>query len=223
MEKLITGFASAARLVFFGIVRTIFKIGIPPRVVPENLSAKKYYRLGVNYKLAGWISQSKQSFKMAIKLDPAGIGKDAEVYLKAYLPLNDIPEEAVTENIRAVNISVVDKARAEKMYRGLMVKYPTFEWPYGNLGCQLLQEGRLEDAKAVLNVALMINPHYANGLIHLAAVHLKEKDEAAADKMLLEVLQIDPNLKSNILETYPELVKRLKKLKTDTVTIDQLN
>lgn len=184
----------------------------PPFVVPIGLSANEYYDLGVNYKLCGWIAQSKKALRTAILLDPTGIGKDACTYLRAYLPRHEVPEQAVLENIKAVNQSVTDKIGAEKSLLALTIKYPDFEWPFGNLGHQYIEVGRLEEAKEVLHKALAINPNYANALLHLAAIYMQENNHQEADRYLLEVLKIDPRYKSNILENYPALKDRLHSL-----------
>ncbi len=188
-------------------------MSIPPKKVPANLSAQEYYDLGIKYKLAGWISQSKQSLQLSTKLDPNGIGKQAHTYSLAYLPAQNVSDEAVLENIKAVNKSAIDKVGAEKAYRKCIEKYPNFEWPYGNLGFLYIKDGRLNEAKEVLNKALEINPHYTNGLIHLAGAYFKEHNFAKTDELLKRVLDNDPHVRSNALPNYPELEKRIEELK----------
>ncbi|MBY0550224.1 MAG: tetratricopeptide repeat protein [Candidatus Obscuribacterales bacterium] len=184
----------------------------PPREVPPGLNAQQYYDLGVKYKLGGWIAQSKQSLRLSAMMDQGAVSKQAGMYLKAYLPYNDIPEEAVSENISAVNLGIVDKDGAEKAFRSLMEKHPNFEWPFGNLGHLYFKQGRTEEAKAVLDKALEINPNYVNGMIHLAAVYQREDNEAETDKLLKDILRIDPEVRSNVLASYPDLAKRVKTL-----------
>ncbi|MGD9680920.1 MAG: tetratricopeptide repeat protein [Candidatus Obscuribacterales bacterium] len=191
---------------------SILMKGPPPREVPEGLSGDQYYELGKRYKLAGWIAQSKRALRLAIVLDPDGAGKSAQVYLNAYLPRNDIPEEAVRENIAAVNQSLIDRKGAEKAYRELIEKYPDFEWPYGNLGHLFVEDGRLDEAKEILGQALSLNPQYTNGLIHLAAAHWNDGDQKSADDLLRQVLAIDPHFDSNILLNYPHIRERLEDL-----------
>lgn len=186
--------------------------GPPPQEVPEGLNGDQYYELGKRYKLAGWIAQSKKSLRLAIVLDPDGAGKLAQVYLNAYLPRHDVPEEAVSQNIAAVNQSLIDSKGAEKSHRDLIAKYPDFEWPYGNLGHLFVEQGRLEEAKEILGQALSVNPQYTNGLIHLAAANWKGGDLQSSDELLERVLAIDPQFDSNILINYPHLKERLELL-----------
>lgn len=185
----------------------------PPWELPENLSADEYYKLGIDYKLAGWISQSKRALRLAIIKEPDGIGKLAAVYLKAYLPKNEISQEAIRDNIAAVNQSVFDREGAKQAYLTLIETYPDFEWPYGNLGQLYAGGGSLEEAKSVLNKAIEINPDYVNGLLHLAFTYSKENNQAEVDRLLERLLAIDPEVKSNVLETYPNLQSRLRDLK----------
>ncbi|MBI5173748.1 MAG: hypothetical protein HY986_12750 [Candidatus Melainabacteria bacterium] len=183
-----------------------------PYTVPIGLTAKEYYDLGIRYKLAGWIQQSKKSLRTAMLLDPEGVGKRAGTYLKAYLPRNEVPEEAIVENIKAVNLSMQDKKSAEKALLELTKRYPNFEWPFGNLGHQYIEEGRLPEAKESLLKALAINPNYVSALVHMAALNLKESKEQESDKYLAEILKLDPEYKSNVLDNYPALKERLKEL-----------
>ncbi len=183
-----------------------------PYNVPSGLSAQEYYDLGIRYKLAGWIQQSKKSLRTAMLLDPDYVGKLAGVYLKAYLPQNDVPQEAITENIKAVNLSMNDRKGSEKALLELTRKYPNFEWPFGNLGHHYIEEGQLQVARQRLLEALAINPNYANAKLHLAEVCRQENNPQESDKFLLEILKLDPEFKSNVLDNYPALKERLKAL-----------
>lgn len=189
--------------------------GPPPWEVPEGLSGEQYYELGKRYKLAGWIAQSKKALRLAIVLDPDGVGNASQTYLNAYLPRNDIPEEAVKDNIAAANQSLIDRKGAEKSYRELIEKYPDFEWPYGNLGHLFVEDSRIDEAIEILGKALSLNPLYTNGLIHLAAAHWKNGDQQSVDELLRKVLAIDPEFDSNVLLNYPHLKDRLEKLSTE--------
>lgn len=185
----------------------------PPREVPPNLTAEKYYELGKRYKLAGWTEQGRKSLKLAMELSPDGVGKKAEAYLNAYLPVNEVPPEAIKKNIMGANQIIFSKDGAIKTFNELIAEYPNFEWPYGNLGSLYVKQGKVAEGKAVLRKALEINPHYVNAWIHLAEANLRDKDPAAARECVAKALEQDPDCESPVLIDYPEVVTIMNELK----------
>ncbi len=178
----------------------------PPKEVPANLTAEKYYELGKRYKIAGWTEQGRKSLRMAMELSPDGVGKKAESYLNAYLPVNEVSQEAITKNIMGVNLIMVYKDGAINTFNELIRDYPGFEWPYGNLGSVYVKDGKIAEGKALLKKALEINPHYVNAWLHLAEANLRDKDEAAARECVAKALAQDPDCESPVLIDYPNVV-----------------
>src|SRR5271163_2557690 len=80
------------------------KPDVPPRDVPQGLSAEEYYKLGKRYKEAGWMEQSRDALQLAIEADPEGeTGLLAQRFLRTKLPRQPVPLIAERENICGFN------------------------------------------------------------------------------------------------------------------------
>ncbi len=167
----------------------------PPKIVPEGRTPVEYYKMGVNYKLVGWPEQAREALSRAIKADPNGAaGKNASVYLTAYLPLKSQPQAAIDQNIMAFNQMVSGKDNdAIAAFKNCIEKYPDFEWPYGNLSSIYTRARRFKEAQAIVQTALDFNPNYLNGWLHLARALAADGDKVAAMRCVKRALVIDPN------------------------------
>lgn len=153
----------------------------PPHQVPDGLSAAQYLDLGKQYKEAGWPEQARDALNRSIKADPEGIGKKAQIYLRAYIPRLPVPDVAAQKNITGYNqMARGDRAGAIRTFEECILQFPDFEWPYGNLGFIYTQQGRTKEARDVLQKALAINPSYVNGWLHMAQAKLKDGDVKGA-------------------------------------------
>ncbi len=163
----------------------------PPIIVPDGLTAERYYRLGVIYKIYGWTEQSRDALTRASKMDDGGIcGRLAKDYLKARLPKFPVDRKAMFYNIAAANKSIDEKDEAERLFKELTAEYPTFEWPYGNLASVYLYRGDLDAATEVLNHVLSFNPDYVNAWHHLARVKILQDDLEGARSCIKNAKQI---------------------------------
>ncbi len=150
---------------------------VPPKVVPDGLTAERYYRLGVIYKLYGWTELSRDSLTRASKLDEGGLcGNLATSYLRARLPKFPVDHAPMMYNIVGANKTLDEPDVAEELFKLLIEEYPTFEWPFGNLAAVYLKKGELSEATDVLNRVLDINPDYVNAWLHLARVKILQDD-----------------------------------------------
>lgn len=163
-------------------------------LVPSGKSAAQYYQLGVKYKRAGWTEPARDSLKRAIKLEPQSVeGKRAAIYLHAYLPRYPVPQEAVQMNISGFNQAASGhNEQASQTYEYCIKQFPKFEWPYGNLAALYVSQGKLDEAKELLNKILEVNPEYVNGWIHLAEANIAGKDFKRAAECLNSAAAIDP-------------------------------
>ncbi|MBX9725117.1 MAG: tetratricopeptide repeat protein [Candidatus Obscuribacterales bacterium] len=166
---------------------------LPPRDVPEGLSAKEYYELGIHYKEIGWTEQSRDALGLAFESDETGIwGTKARTYLRSKLPHHPIPLAAEQLNIQGFNAMMSgDMDHAFAIFSELTKVYPDFEWPYGNLGSMHIRDGNIKEAQKLLNKALSINPHYINAWYHLCRSYLLDKNIAQAQACLDEIAKID--------------------------------
>ena len=123
----------------------------PADVVPEGLTAAQYLDLGKQYKAAGWPEQARDALTRSIKADPEGAGKEAAIYLRAYIPRYRVPNVAVQMNVRGYNqLARGDQAGAVRTFQDCIAQFPDFEWPYGNLGSVYVEQGRIQEAKDIL-------------------------------------------------------------------------
>ncbi len=164
-------------------------------VVPSGQSAAQYYQLGVKYKGAGRTEPARDSLNRAIKLEPQSVdGKRAAIYLHAYLPRYAVPQEAVQMNISGFNQAASGhNEQAKQTYESCIKQFPKFEWPYGNLAALYISQGKLAEAKELLNKILEVNPQYVNGWIHLAEANIASKDFNRATDCLNTAAAIDPD------------------------------
>ena len=166
----------------------------PADIVPEGLTAAQYLDLGKQYKAAGWPEQARDALTRSIKADPEGVGKKAAIYLRAYIPRYRVPDVAVQMNVRGYNqLARGDRAGAVRTFQDCIAQFPDFEWPYGNLGSVYVEQGRIQEAKDVLQKALTINASYVNGWLHLATARLKDGDLNGAHEAARMAQQIDPD------------------------------
>jgi predicted nucleic acid-binding protein len=167
----------------------------PPYVVPENLSAKQYYTLGVKYKDVGWTEQSRDALNRAIALDLTGeFGVKAKRYMNTKLPRNKVPNQAVERNIQAFNYMASGNLdQAKESFEDLISQYPHFEWPYSNLAAIYVQEKNPAKAKKLVEDALAINPDYVNAWMRLADIAELENDQVSAAAHVEKAFELDPD------------------------------
>jgi tetratricopeptide (TPR) repeat protein len=167
---------------------------VPPREVPQGLSAPEYYRLAIEYKKMGWIEQARDSLNFAIEIGAESeIANAARQFLKTKIPKYPVPLLAEQRFIEGFNqMAMGDVDDAMETFEELVKDYPSFEWGYGQLSVLYLQEGEKEKAKDLLKVALEINPDYVNGWLHLARANGLASDFQAAKACVERALISDP-------------------------------
>jgi tetratricopeptide (TPR) repeat protein len=182
----------------------------PPREVPEDLDAQKYYELALRYKQVGWTEQARDALNMAIELDGDGeYGKKASCFLRSKIPRHPVPLMAEQLNIQGYNQMFTDEVEAQQTFEHLVKEYPDFEWPYGNLGSLLIKRADLVRAEQLLIQSVQINPYYINGWLHLSRVYAIESRFAEADDCLKRVTDIDSDDPS--WRGIRDLIEQLKK------------
>lgn len=134
--------------------------------VIEGKDAAFYFALGLQYKDSGWVERARAALQKAAKLDPEGTaGHSAQVFLDIAIPKKFTSEEAIMGNIAAYNLMAASRNDAAvSKFREVIAQYPDFEWPYGNLASMYLDDGHFDEAEALVDKALAINPCYLNGL-----------------------------------------------------------
>jgi tetratricopeptide (TPR) repeat protein len=165
-----------------------------PREVPEGLTPAQYYELGVSYRELGWTEQARDALTQAIEGDPEGdVGARARQFLQTKIPRHPVPLYAEQKNIEAFNLTARGyEAEAIETYELLIEEYPDFEWPYGNLGALFTKRGRPDLARKLLEKAVVINPYYVNGWVHLARARALLGDTEGARQCVKRILEVDP-------------------------------
>ena len=167
---------------------------LPPDKVPDGLTAKEYYDLGVKYRKAGWIERARESFKRAIRAKDAGsIGEKASAYLRARLPVVSVPLEAEKRNIEGFNEYIGNPTKAKEIFAQLIKDYPDFEWPYSNLAHSYIQNGDTKTAIPLLEKAIKLNTCYVNALTLLAEAHAIEMNYPEAKRYIDLAVKYDPD------------------------------
>jgi hypothetical protein len=184
-------------ILYFAALPMLFTLNYsgPSKYTPVVAhSAQEYYQKGVDYKGYGWTEKARESLLKAAELDPNGpVGARALTFLHSHVPANPVPEEAEEQNIKAFNLSYTDQSEAAKtIWRGLINRYPDFEWPYSNLASELLGEGRPAEAVPLLEKALQINPQYTNALHHMFVAKSQLHEREAAIQYLRRCADSDP-------------------------------
>lgn len=148
---------------------------------PDEKARSLLYK-AIEYKNNGWVERARAILVKASRLDPQGqSGHSAAVFLSVAIPRNPVSELASYENIEAYNLMAAGKeSEAIRKFQEMINQYPNFEWPYGNLASMYLDQGKLADAKPLIDKALEINPCYLNGLRYKIQLLSLQKDLSGA-------------------------------------------
>lgn len=103
----------------------------PQDGLPSNLTAKEYYELGLQYRLAGWVGAAREALSRVVEMDGAdALAKKASKVLKTQLPKEPVPLEAEQRNIEGYNLMFSEPEKAKQVFKDLMGQYPDFEWAF---------------------------------------------------------------------------------------------
>lgn len=161
--------------------------------IPDGLSAERYYRMGVQYKLMGWTEHAREAFTKAAEKEHIGYyGKKARQHLNTKLPRFSIHYKAVRKNrfgLQQLLREDLDGAKAT--FEEIIDEYPNFEWPYANLGKVYFCQGDTANARRVIQKALQINPSYVTAWTYLSTVDAIDSNFRAAHEALNRATQLD--------------------------------
>lgn len=145
----------------------------PPDVIPDELSADEYLRLGKWYREKNDYDKARQSLQRAINSSPGSqTAVEARNFMAQNVPVNEVPLRAI-ERLRDLQLSVITSPRTVvDDCRDLIAEYPTFEWPYQTLAAALLQISQVEEAIPLLEQSLAINPERIRSLASMAEAQI---------------------------------------------------
>jgi tetratricopeptide (TPR) repeat protein len=170
-------------------------LGMPGRDLPVYETAPEYIEAAKQYRTLGWCEQARDSLEKAIEIarEPA-TARMARQYLATRIPRQPVPHMAVQRNIQGHHQMVRgDLEAARKTFEALVVDYPDFEWPRGNLGLVYAQLGLIDKAEQVLSDVLDYNPDYLNAWLHLARLKAAKLEVREAQRYLDKALRLDPD------------------------------
>lgn len=166
----------------------------PQSGLPDNLSAKEYYELGLQYRLAGWVGVAREALSKVVEVDGDGsIAKKASKVLKTQLPKEPVPIEAEQKNIEGYNLMFSEPDKAKQVFKDLMGQYPDFEWPFSNTARLKLGEGDVAGAKSMVKYLLQVNPDLLSAIDLMVKIALYEEDFDEALKFLDRALALYPH------------------------------
>ena len=166
----------------------------PSNGLPEHLSTKEYYELGLQYRLAGWVGLAREALSLVIDTDETGnYSKKASKVLKTQLPLKPVPVEAEQKNIQGYNLMLTNPKEAKELFKDLMNNYPDFEWPFSNTAKLKLQEGDIAGARGLAKYLLQVNPHLLSAIDLMIKISIIEERYDDAMSYLDKALELYPH------------------------------
>ncbi|MET0660409.1 MAG: tetratricopeptide repeat protein [Steroidobacteraceae bacterium] len=123
---------------------------------------------------------------------PAPVAGDASAAASQQPPTE--PPEAIAEYERAMQLmSAGDTAAAERAFKQLADKYPTYSGPLINLAILHSKAGRNADAEAELKQAMQRNANSAPAHNQLGILYRKLGRFKEADEAYQQAVRVDPN------------------------------
>jgi hypothetical protein len=161
--------------------------------LPENLTAKQYFKMGVEEKFSGKANRSRLLLTLAAERGDDRIKKQVAQELKTELPKNFVPFEAQKLNNESHNLLIA------AAYKSLVVqakeciaKYPTFEWPYMSLAYFYLLDEKADKAEELMQNLTAINPDFTDAWILRSIIKDKEGDNAEAKRLMSRAIELNP-------------------------------
>lgn len=150
---------------------------LPEDGLPDNLTREKYYELGLQYRLAGWVGLAREALSRVVESGETDtLASKASKVLKTQLPKCPVPLEAEQKNIEGYNLMLSDSEKAKQIFEVLMADYPDFEWPFSNTARIKLQEGDISGARGIVKYLLQVNPDLLSAIDLMIKVCLQEEN-----------------------------------------------
>ncbi len=167
-------------------------LGQPPDLVPDDLTADEYLELGIWYQESKKFAQARESLQRTIReASESNAAQRARRLLAESIPTKESDPDVI-ERFNDINmVALTSPGRAKKQYESLIEEHPDFEWPYRAIAEGLCRRvGDVEQAKALLEKALTINPNYVGALVTMIETQLADMQYAEARKYLDRLTEI---------------------------------
>jgi tetratricopeptide (TPR) repeat protein len=194
-EESLRQLSNGAQELFSQAVDQAIKVALPPKPIPEGLTAQGYLDLAKQYLIFGWTEQARDSLLKVREMEGEKLkGALAWTLLRTQLPKDPLPflaEEGLAEARRKLARGQED--RAVEVLEELIQRYPDLELPYVVLSGYELRNGRLEKARTLLKTAAELNPNYLNTWLQTAKVHAVGGAILDAQRSLDRATDLDPD------------------------------
>lgn len=165
-----------------------------PPIAPPDCTAQQYYDLAVACKGVGLVAPARDYIQKAIaRSKDKELTRKAEIFFKHRLPKHDVSVLVNAKHHHAHSLEDMQRLdSAEKYYRECMKDDPKFEYPYFCLARVLRTQGRLKEAKPIIDAVIKLNPDYFGGWMELGMYEAESKNKTAAIAAFKKALELDP-------------------------------
>jgi tetratricopeptide (TPR) repeat protein len=138
------------------------------------------------------LATARAACDVAIRLDPSSIWAEKCARFKKIVLPSPEPSPSVLEEYDAARaLRMTQPQDAEAKLKELIKDSPEFEWPYGELAAQLIEEKRFDEAEKYLNDILKKKPEYVRGYLWLSQVFLNRGDLGKAAELMAKARTLD--------------------------------
>jgi tetratricopeptide (TPR) repeat protein len=174
--------------------------------------ALAYSNLGYVYRRDGQTAEAEKMYQKSIELDPdspiayTNLGElyrrlgrldEAERLLRAGFELDPLNAMALNNLAGLYHYNRRQFDEAEKIYRRAIELFPSFPYPFGNLGNLLVERGRLDEAEKMYRKTLELigdKPESVVTWVSLGKLREKRGETAAAIQAYRKALALRPDL-----------------------------
>lgn len=186
-----------------------FDMGSSP--IREGLSAPEYYHEALGFKNMGMPNEARLAMNKAAAVGDAAMKAKAERFLRVHIPQTNIPMDAVYANIDAyTKMSAAlpstgadyephpeikndpNALEAVRRWQAMIKTYPSFEWPFMDLGIFHLRTGNYAEAEKMYRKALDIHPECYEPWVIIGIINERQGKLEQAMKSIDRAIELDP-------------------------------
>lgn len=147
--------------------------GEPPETIPEDLTDKEYFELGVELQAVGRLEDSRAAIHKAIEnTDDDNLKARLQSFEKTQLPKFSVSEDAQRRCIEAFENLTKDNRKAKSALLELTMEFPQFEWPFLFLATIYIMDGMPKKAERLIKRVLSVSPDLIKAKHLLISVYL---------------------------------------------------
>ncbi|MCA9804445.1 MAG: protein kinase [Cyanobacteria bacterium HKST-UBA02] len=186
-----------------------FDMGSSP--TREGLSAPEYYHQALGFKNMGMPNEARLAMNKAAEVGDPAMKAKAERFLRVHIPQTKIPMDAVYANIDAyTKMSAAlpstgadyelhpeikndpNALEAVRRWHEMIKTYPSFEWPFMDLGLFHLRTGNYVEAEKMYRKVLDIHPECYEPWVIIGIINERQGKLEKAMKCIERAIELDP-------------------------------